>query len=490
MTHCSNGEELPSGCERYLAGEDHQARDIDDLIAQRNDDAYELTRVTVRYTYYDDVASEYGWGKNYNKICMDVASQHSGAPDMYCNFVADLVAASLKGSFANLYSRTRGDGDQRGVNFLDIDAPGYMGDLMSSLTLSLDKIYVIASDYFLDLIRAFFIVPVNRYLFDNIANEMIADLNEDGVKDINDFFVEINNGDWTYERLAQYAGKVYQNTSSVSSGMDLQDTLGFMLTANGMHGAGLIYTSSVTIIHKEWNTDRGDYDYYYPDENAELYYLADAIDELFTKDGVYYLPSSECTEPTVIQQVRKQFSTDKLLFGGITMLGSMEHYQYQQMNDNEYGGFGVAPVPVYKYGDKYLTQIHAMGRAGAISDATTKFAQCSAFIQYQSTHSEDVLNEYFDLVFTSEYYDTFDGNVEMLEYIRSNVRTSFDKAFEDAIGFFFESTQENSVKNRWHNILVDSKYHLTNLREQYKNLYPTKKQNLEKLVNEYNVLPD
>ena len=202
------------------------------------------------------------------------------------------------------------------------------------------------------------------------------------------------------------------------------------------------------------------------------------------------MQNSECTEPTVLQQVRKQFSTDKLLFGGIIMLGSLEYSQYQSMKDGENGGFGVAPVPVYKAGDKYLTQIHAMGRAGAISHATTKFAQCSAFIQYQSTHSTEILDEYYWFNLAYDVVDGLDGNVEMLEYIRSNVRTSFDKAFEDAIGFFFESTQDNSVKNRWHNILVDSKYHLTNLREQYKNLYPTKKQNLEKLVNEYNVLPD
>ena len=489
MTHCSNAEDLSSGCERYLAGEDHRGQDIDDLVAQRNDDANERTKVIVRYAYYDDVAGEYGWCKNINRIYQEVTGKSADKPDMYCNFVSDLVSASLKGSFANLYSRVRGIGDQKGVNFMDFDDPGYMGDYMRSLSLSLDKIYVIASDYFIDLIRAFYVVPVNRYLYDSIANRTIDDLNGDGVSDINDFFEEIYNGEWTYERMAQYAGAIYQNTSSVSTGMDIQDILGFCLTSNTMGAQGLIYTSSVTIIHKEWNDEKGDYDYYYPEENEEFYDFADAVRELFESEGVHYMLSSENTEPTVLQMVRKQFSTNKLLFGGVIMLGSLEYSQYQSMKEGENGGFAVVPVPVYKYGDKYLTQIHSLGRAGAISHATTKFAQCSAFIQYQSTHSEEIVQEYYLNNFACNV-DGADGNVEMLNYIRQNVRTSFDMIFEDAIGFFFESTQVNSAANRWHTILARAEYKLTYLREIYINLYPTKKDNLDKLINEYSFLPD
>jgi hypothetical protein len=39
-------------------------------------------------------------------------------------------------------------------------------------------------------------------------------------------------------------------------------------------------------------------------------------------------------------------------------------------------------------------------------------------------------------------------------------------------------------------ILVNSQYHLTNLREQYNILYPTKREHLIKLSNYYNDLPN
>ena len=58
-------------------------------------------------------------------------------------------------------------------------------------------------------------------------------------------------------------------------------------------------------------------------------------------------------------------------------------------------GFGIVPVPVYKDGDKYLTQIHNMGSCGAILINSTEFSQCTAFLNFQSTNSEQVINDYY-----------------------------------------------------------------------------------------------
>ena len=53
MTINDNLQELPAGCERYLAGEDINAVDsIDGDLAERNADAYLTTNVTLKYQYY------------------------------------------------------------------------------------------------------------------------------------------------------------------------------------------------------------------------------------------------------------------------------------------------------------------------------------------------------------------------------------------------------------------------------------------------------
>ena len=505
MTNCTNNQELPSGCERYLAGESADHEDIDELIQERNDDAKSLTCITeINYAYYDDVASEYGYSKNINRIYQEVSNKSQNTPDMYCNFMTDMLCTSLLGSFANCYSRVRGgtaeaNPDTYGKNYFNLKDPGYMADLMGSLTLSLDRVYVIASDYFLDLIRAFFVVPVNVTLYNSIANDMLEeDLDGDGQKDINDFFYEVEEGKWTYDRVAEYAAKIYKAGTGNTGGASINDRLGFVLAQNGLPAAGVVYTStSVTIIEKEWNGSN--YDYSYPDENKNLEELATKLAALFNKTGVKCVTGADAStvgETTQLLACRKQFTSNKVLFGGVILVGSLEYPEYQMMKEGNEGGFGVVPVPVYKYNDEYdpdqqyLTQIHVVGRAGGIAVSTVKFAECTAFLHYQSSHSTEILDEYYDYNLTYDTASGLDGNVTMLKYIRANVRTSFDKLFEDAIGFFYETTDSDSTKNRWHSLICDAQFQLTNMRDKYAELVGTKQENLANLVKLYDQLPD
>ena len=494
MTKCSNGEELSSGCERYLAGESADNGEIDKLVDKRNEDAYVDTNVSVTYRYYDDTTAMYGFTKCIDIIYGETLVPSSTSPDIYCNFMTDMLVASLKGSFANLYSTKHGEGDYTGANFFDTKDVAYMADLMSSLTLSLDKIYVIASDYFIDLIRAFFVVPVNVQLYNSIANDMIADLNNDGKKDVNDFFEEVWNKDWTYTRLAEYAAKIFaEGDNANATGASIDDTLGFALGENGLPAAGLVYTSSVTVIHKTWNEDRKDYDYSFPTENEELYKLADNVKALFNSRGVLSVNGNDAKtlgEQYVNLAVRNKFTNNQLLFGGIILVGSIEYPEYQRMKGVD-TGFGLVPVPLYRDNseDNYLTQIHVIGRAGGIARGTKKFVQCSAFLQYQTEHSTDILNQYYDYNLTYEAADGLDGNVDMLKYIRENVRTSFDKLFEDAIGFMYLNEDVESAGNRWHNILCSNSYKV-DLRDAYHTHAPVKDARLDELVNQYDILPE
>ena len=481
MTHCSQDQELSSGCERFLAGTSIDSQDIDKLVDERNTAAYKNTNVTVTYDYFTDNSTLFGFAKCYDAIYQEWYQGSSEAPDMYCNFMSDLLVASLKGCFANLYSV------QNGANYFELSNPGYMADLMSSLTLSADKIYVVASDYFIDLIRAFFVVPVNVTLFNSIAETTVSDVNNDGVKDINDLFATVDNGDWTYDELMRLCAAVSQSSSAT---LDFaNDIIGFGLGQNGLPAAGLVYTSSVTIIERDLETRT----YTYPQNNEDLYKLTDKIGELIDSKGVVYVTKADAEkvgQNTPLLGIREKFVNNEMLFGGIILVGSIEYPEYQSMKND--GGFGLVPVPVYKDGDKYLTQIHVVGRAGAISSKSTKFSQCSAFLQYQSSYSTDILNEYYNYnltqAATSASDTSLDGNVDMLKYIRSNVRTSFDKLFEDAIGFLYLSVDSDSAANRYHTIIQANGYKV-DMRNQYSALVGNKQDCLRDLVALYNQLP-
>lgn len=463
MSHSSNSQNLSSMCQRYLAGEDPNAiEEIDTMVADRNAAAAIETNINVTYQYYDDV-DEYAWGKTIDIMYTDVNSGSTKIPDVYCNFTYDLVGASLKGTFANLKSHNY---NYQGANYFEFledgwvqeyDADGYsvgyMYEYMQSTTLNEDKMYILASDYFIDLVRAFYVVPVHIGLLEANGQEITGDLDGDGKFTIEDFYEEVRRKEWTYDKVIAYGAKVYDDTNN-DGAKNFGDTLGFAM-AQGVAPCGAIYTTNIEVI--EWSDS--DQRYVYPTESPMLYDLFDQIKNLVAQPGVAFIKGNPLGVNDALA-IRTEFCESRVLFGNIILVGSLEYQGYQQLK--EAAGFGVVPVPLYHAveegsDENYLTSMHNIARPGAISSATTKFAECTAFLNYQSEFrgknddidSNDILTQYYNFKLQYDVADGSAGTVEMLRYIRSNVRSAFDKTFEDAIGVYF-----NIYNDGWHVMLA------------------------------------
>lgn len=511
MTHNSSGQSLPSGCERYMAGEDLTAVTyLDTMVDQRNADAYINTKVSVTYKYYGDV-SGHGWGENITPIYETIYYNAPGAPDLYCNFVYDMVGVSLKGMFANLLStKYKYSGTGEYLNYFEFDDEDYLADLeadrtddrgfmpeyMWSTTLSKNKVYMLSSDYFIDMVRAFFVIPVNVALLESgtMIKDITGDLDEDQDYTLNDFYAQVLDNKWTYDVMSAYCAAVYQPYSQNQSGIDLRDTLGFACGDSGKSATGFVYTTNITIIHKEYDAASDDYKYWFPTESQGLNDLAAALSRLFTTTGVTlvtktHTPNYKDYGDNANIAIRTRFCDNKILFGDLILLGALEYDAYQELKKSS--GFGVVPVPLYHdvaegSDESYLTTLHNVGRVGAIAYNTDVFAQCTAFLNYQSTHSTDILDEYYE---SRLQYDVAGGNnnkgtVKVLQFIRKNVRSAFDKTMEDAIG-----VQNKTSSERWHSILVNNDYLLTDFTKHYSSLYQKKQEELESLVQQFYTLP-
>ena len=509
----SDTDQLPSSSKRYLAGvlEESELKDhsrVDDYVEDRNTEATKATGISVKYQYLPD-GGNYGWGNNIQYIYRQATGGATDAPDVYVNFVYDMVASSLKGSFANLYSTTMYGADHEWsaseYNYFAFEdnraykdtGKDYMYEYMRSLTLSKHKMYCLSSDYFVDMVRAFFVVPVNIEMLEKISmssneGEANSDRNGDGKFDIQDFYELVWADEWNYETLADLANAVTSQTGS-EEGIGLDDTIGFALgTGSGLPASGMLYTTSITIVKREFNGS--DYEYSYPNikqaANGQFVFDDESEDatfeqlDTFTKnlatlvgnDGVITVATDEAraagyaNEP---EAIRKKFANNTLLFGGVIVLGGLEHQDYLDMKGEGKKGYGIVPVPYYHSDlasdETYLTQIHNNGKIGAISIGTKKFAQCTAYLNYQSTNSNKVLNEYYNqkLRQTVQVSGT-DQNSQMLNYIRSHVRSSFDKAFEDALGAHYSAQSAGeSEKNKWHTMIKDANFNITDMRTQY-----------------------
>ena len=537
MTNDSNNGELSSGCQRFLSGESEGQSSVEIAVRERNAKALAYANVDVKYAYYENGTS--GWGKNITKMWEAANSDTATSrPDMFCNFVYDMVSASLLKSFKNLYNNSyASDGVKSGdslnyfafakdgeydVNYKD-SGEGYMVEYMQSLTLSETKMYLLASDYFTDLVRAFFAVPVNVELMESgkipastTKGDYNYDYNGNGSYDMVDFYQLVREGKWTYDAVKGFSKDVY--VEGEASNILGNGTYGWAVAAGGLSASGLLYTTSVVVIERSVeyvdSTDPDNpgqvqqYTYWYPDQAAPLSAFAYELAALFNSTGV------ECIEVglnstatgTEENEVRRAFAAGNVLFGGIVCVGSLEESVYGEMSAGSGKGFGVVPVPLFRtehtvtnedgttstVKDQYLTQIHNIGRIAGIAVKSTKFAQCSAFLNYQSLNSTKILNNYYNLTLKTDAAGSVEGNAEMLDYIRENVRSSFDKAFEDAIARHQlqggDSTMNN---NKWHNIILAANYKMEDgaMQEAYDSLVEMKGQYLEQLAQSYATLP-
>ena len=529
----SDNKQLPSSARRYLAGDLSQIEGagdkVDQYVADRNGDATKATNVTVDYRYLGE-DEKYGWGQSISYINGLVNGDDPEAPDVYINFIYDMVACSLLGNFANLKSeKMYKDGHElagKEHNYFEFVNPredtqvdiygdyvdtgkGYMYEYMRYLTLSKSKMYCLSSDYFIDMVRAFFAIPVNVEMLETYVGEAsqvegaynydYEETWENGVKETNytieDLYGLVYAGKWNYQTLAAFSEAVSTDADKITAEGDSSTVrFGFVLgTDSGLPAAGMLYTTPIQIVNRTMDITTGEYTYDYPNmqrnnDGTHSFYedptnpnstfeslidFCDRLGVLMNAKGV--ITANQTTDGVhSATSIRTAFSQGKVLFGGVIVIGGLENEEYVAMNGEGKSGYGILPVPLYKETlteEDYLTQVHNNGKIGAIAFNTTKFAQCTAYLDYQSTHSNNILEGYYGYTLSNLVDEGGIDNTEMLKMLRSNVRSSFDKAYEDVIGKYYESqTNGKSIEDEWHNIIKNANFGETkaiNIRETY-----------------------
>ena len=520
ISESSDSQQLRSSARRYLAGDLSQTEGggdkVDVFVSDRNSAAREFTGVSPEYRYLPDTAM-YAWSQSIAYINAQVTSGDVETPDVFVNFVYDMVTCSLLGNFANLRSTTMyEDGhelyEQNYFQFVNpteetpVDdfglyedtGKGYMYDYMQSLTLSKAKMYCIASDYFIDAVRASMVIPVNIEMLETYiaatstygqwnsdrAETFDKDGNVETAYTIEDLYELVYAGGWNYDALAKFSEAV-AGTEGEGKITDTEGRLGFALGADtGLPASGMLYSTPIVIVNREYDVTTGDYTYSYPytQKNADGTYsfyedldnpddtfdeLVDFYDRLSTLMGTNGIITASLEKDGVhsTESVRDAFVNGRLLFGGITLLGGLEQEDYATLNGEGKSGYGIVPVPLYKEtlgAEDYITQLHNNAKVGAIAFSTKNFAQCTAYLDYQSTHSYDILTEYYNSTLSKIVEEgSIGSNTEMLQMIRANVRSSFDKAYEDALGEFYKGqTGGTSDEQKWHNIIKAANFEI------------------------------
>ncbi len=460
MNLASSGNELDATSKRYMAGDASASKNakIDTAVADRNYDMFNTTKISMAYQYIDDKANylneTQGWGNYYRRaIAKDRSTYVEGeTADMYCGFAFDLTMASALGYFHNLKAESiNGTAVKNYFTFLlddyrpQFDQEGYIYEFMQDLSpIPESKMYLVASNFTLDVIRSIYCIPVSVGLLESLDIDDLpegSDADGDGKYEINEFYAMVRNMDWTYDMLAELSAAAYDPTSGEADA-NLNDVLGFALdNYTGLPRLGFNFSVDFNWYNMEMKEGVPEYTVN-ADATDALYDIITAWESFFNKPGVIKLattPVDGVTKEDAYWQmgaesnllgIRERFSLDKILFGGVLVLGALDYDAYQNMEN----GFGIAPIPLYKADEnsQYTSAIHNLARVIGILDKVSadRFSKCTAYLDFQSLNSDEIR----DLYNRSLNYDTGLGdeyNIEMIEYLVDHIRNNRDQYIEN-----------------------------------------------------------
>ncbi|MBR4770538.1 MAG: hypothetical protein IK090_06380 [Clostridia bacterium] len=478
--------EKTSKNDKYVVGPDEVipgvTPQIEQMVYDRNKAAFDRLHVKIgEYIYWD-----YAWSKQAEQIKTVVQGNAPDAPDLFVNMISDLNVANLNGVFKNTKAIPNA--------YFDFTTQGWMSEYMDSLSLVEDRSYVLAGDYFLDVLRALGVLPVNITMMDKNSDKLapaIIGADEtigEGEKLSARFFDFVETGKWTWDVLGQLCEAIWVDTDN-SGGDSILDQLGIVAdNYGGLTSEMYIFSASeddlfdVSTIEDETSEYNGKQWIYYSQDSTALGKIFDAVAAVYAGSGSLSTKGNyEASTPEKPGAAyhRIKFAEGSMLTAGTVVLGALEDEQFQQMEDI----FTVVPLPKISEDKHYNTPIHTIGDAGAINvHANPRKARVlSAFLQYCCEHSSKIRWEFLEIVMKYKTTTYDQGTDRMLTLIYDSVITGRDKMIEDCVG--------TDYRYFWIMMRGNSEVTSADLASQYPACIKTKQALLDKILRTWYELP-
>lgn len=328
--------------------------------------------------------------ENCDQIPATLTKLISAGDDAYDLIIHDmfpLATLSVKNYFANVMN----------FAYQDYSKDYWYDSFMKNASFSSDtKRYILAGDYFLDILRCAHALYFNKDLF----NEMYEDPSV--------VYETVLNGEWTQDIFLNYIEGAYRDTNGDGT-KDAEDIYGYGTYAYWGPMIPWVISSDITFI--EFKDDGRPY---FAMENERSVKLLERLNEIFYNEGTYDYQGNVFTA----------FQSGHLLFAGYQRVGSIENYRDMEAD------IGIIPYPKMDDAqENYITSTHDTASVGVVPITSTKTEMLSAMLEALSRESsEKVLPAYYEVALKNKYVR--DGeSARMLDIIRQSFSDVFPNVF-------------------------------------------------------------
>ena len=323
---------------------------VNDAVLERNIQVEELLGVELEFTQID---------LNYNEVAADIRRFTTSGTDEYDLVINDIYAYAellIEGNFRNIL-------DEDCV--FDFERPYWYKDYMDDLRLVDGYQYVLAGDYFIDILRDAHLLLLNKQIYLDHYNRKADEL-----------YDVVTNFEWTYEKMNEIITDMYVD-KNLNSAKDKGDQFGFMEPEFWGGSIPFSVSGNPTFISRD---DEG-----YPTvvlhEGDRANQLASAMSTLFNNE-------STSVAHTLDNELLTAFTQDECLIVGYQRLGSLENTILRQME----GDAAVLPYPMLFASDKkYTTSAHDTTEMGAILATSTDLAFISTVVEVLNRETAKIL---------------------------------------------------------------------------------------------------
>ena len=363
---------------------------VSDAVFARNVTVEELLDVKLVFTQCDLA---------YNGVAADIRKLTQSGDHDYELVINDIYGYSeliIEGNFRNVL-------DEDCV--FDFDRNYWYKDYMEDLRLMDGYQYILAGDFFIDVIRTAKMLLVNKQIYQDHYGRAADEL-----------YDVVSNYEWTYDKLNQLISNIYfdKNMDGIKNAGDQfgYADLGFWPSAMicAVSGTDNFITRdedgipSITI-----------------HEGDRANQLSAAITTLFNNESSSIGLTNGLLEPFVEDQM--------LVMGGLS-LGALESELLRQME----GDAAVLPYPMLFASDKkYITSVHDTTEMGAILTTASDMEFISTVVEVLNRETANILiPKYYKESLQVQCVDDV-KSAAMIDIIHDNFDNSFILAYNSAL---------------------------------------------------------
>lgn len=354
---------------------------VNDSVVERNTVTEELLGIKLVYTHLDAPVGQV------SAPIRKIASSGMDEFDLVINDGSGIIPLIVEGNFRNVI-------DDECV--FDFERDYWYKDYMEDLRLMDGYQYLLAGDYFIDVLRTAHVLLLNKEIY-----------KEQYKTSADEIYEWVMNYEWTYEKMNTIISDIYVDKNGDGK-KGVGDRIGLVI---GTGTYGNIIGPVASGIKNFISRDEDGIPSITIHEGDLANQLGTAISTLLNND------STVAVEVPVVE-----FSEGTSLMAVNALIGSLENDAFRSMKDDA----AVLPFPMLLASDKkYITATHDTSEMGAILTTSTDLAFISTVIEVLNRESaRTVLPKYYSESLKLQVMDD-EKSAEMLDIVHDN----FDNAF-------------------------------------------------------------